>query len=135
MYSTALNAIITNRNTAKRIKLHELTSLSRAKRGSTLIKKVKSTTYEIINAFITKKSDEIGIMSGEDLEVLKSTDIPIMDQISTGSSITKNKINYVYKISELITINESEIELPKKKETTETYKEMTMDDFINDFKL
>lgn len=98
-------------------------------------KKVKSTAYEIINAFITKKSDEIGIMSGEDLEVLKSTDIPIMDQISTGSSITKNKINYVYKISELITINENEIELPKKKETTETYKEMTMDDFINDFKL
>ncbi len=127
--------IITNRNTAKRIKLHELTSLSRAKRGSTLIKKVKSTTYEIINAFITKKSDEIGIMSGEDLEVLKSTDIPIMDQISTGSSITKNKINYVYKISELTTINENEIELPKKKETTETFKEMTMDDFINDFKL
>lgn len=74
-------------------------------------------------------------MSGEDLEVLKSTDIPIMDQISAGSSITKNKINYVYKISELTTINENEIELPKKKETTETYKEMTMDDFINDFKL
>ena len=125
--------IFTNRNTAKRIKLSELNSLSRAKRGSTLIKKVKSTTYEILNAFITNKNDNIGIVS-EDINVIKCTDIPIMDEVSTGSTITKENIKYVFKANGLEEISEEIIEMPKKKLENEP-KEMTIDDFINDFKL
>ena len=125
--------IFTNRNTAKRIKLNELNSLSRAKRGSTLIKKVKSTTYEILNAFVTNKNDNIGIL-GEDINIIKNTDIPIMDEVSTGSTITKENINYIFKSNGLVEISEEVIELPKKKEIEEL-KEMTIDDFINDFKL
>jgi len=126
--------IFTNKNTAKRIKLSELNSLSRAKRGSTLIKKVKSTSYEIINAFITNKNDNIGLVS-EEINTIKNTDIPIMDEVSTGSTFTKDKINYIYKDNGLIEISEEIIEIPKKKEETAEVKEMTIDDFINDFKL
>ncbi|MBQ3021314.1 MAG: DNA topoisomerase IV subunit A [Bacilli bacterium] len=126
--------IFTNKNTAKRIKLTELNSLSRAKRGSTLIKKVKSTNYEILNAFITNKNDLIGLVSDE-ITTIKNTDIPIMDEVSTGSSISKEQIKSVFKADGLILINEDEIELPKIKEETTEVKEMTIDDFINDFKL
>ncbi len=125
--------VFTNRNTAKRIKLSELNSLSRAKRGSTLIKKVKSTSYEIINAFINNKNDNIGIVT-DDINVIKSTDVPIMDEVSTGSTITKENIRFVFKDEGLIEISEEVIELPKKKQDNEV-KEMTIDDFINDFKL
>jgi len=125
--------VFTNRNTAKRIKLTDLNSLSRAKRGSTLIKKVKSTPYEVINAFITNKSDNIGIV-GEDINIIKSTDISIMDEVSTGSNYTKENVKHVFKSYGLVEIQEDIIELPKKKPIEEV-KEMTIDDFINDFKL
>ena len=125
--------LVTNKNTAKRIKLSELNSLSRAKRGSTLIKKVKSTNYEIINAYITNKNDNILII-GEEINAIKNTDIPIMDQVSTGSNITKDKIKNISLDKGLVTVNEEIIELPKKNEE-QTPKEMTIDDFINDFKL
>ena len=125
--------IFTNRNTAKRIKLSDLNSLSRAKRGSTLIKKVKSTPYEILNAFITNKNDNIGIMTDE-INIIKCTDISIMDEVSTGSTITKETIKQVFKSNGLVEISEEVIELPKKKVENEP-KEMTIDDFINDFKL
>jgi len=124
--------IFTNRNTAKRIKISDLNSLSRAKRGSTLIKKVKSTPYEVISAFITNKSDNIGIVS-DDVSIIKSTDISIMDEVSTGSGYTKETVKYVFRVLGLIEINEEEIEMPKVKDNE--VKEMTIDDFINDFKL
>ena len=126
--------LFTNRNTAKRIKISELNSLSRAKRGSTLIKKVKSTNYEIKNAFITNKNDILGLVT-EEINVIKNTDIPIMDEISTGSTISKNDIKYIYLDNGLIDINEVVMDIPKLKENKEEIKEMTIDDFINDFKL
>lgn len=45
--------------------------LSRAKRGTTLIKKVKSTNYEIIKAFSTSTKDIIGIKSKDDIYLVK----------------------------------------------------------------
>ena len=126
--------IITNKNTAKRIKLNELNSLSRAKRGSTLIKKVKSTNYQILKAFITNKNDNI-LLVGEDIKVIKNTDIPIMDQVSTGSTITKGKLINCVVDNGLVIVSEEKEEIPIIKEETSKVKEMTIDDFINDFKL
>jgi len=125
--------LFTNKNTAKRIKLNELNSLSRAKRGNTLIKKVKSTNYEITNAFITNKNSQIGIVT-EDINIIKNTDIPIMDEISTGSTISKETIKYTYLDNGVINVEDLVIEVPKTKKQDEI-KEMTIDDFINDFKL
>ena len=125
--------LFTNKNTAKRIKLSDLNSLSRAKRGSTLIKKVKSTNYEIVNAFITNKNDNI-LLIGEDINIHKNTDIPIMDEVSTGSTISKDKIKYISLNKGLIEIND-EIKEDTIKDNKEDIKEMTIDDFINDFKL
>ena len=124
--------IFTNKGTAKRVKLKELNSLSRAKRGSTLIKKVKSTNYEIISAFLTNSKDNIGYISGEETNIIKNSDISIMDISSTGSVYTKLKVNKVFIIKDIKTIDEqNSITLEEKEET----KELTIDSFIEPFKL
>ncbi len=104
--------IFTNQKTAKRIKLTDLTQLSRAKRGSMIMKKVKTTNYEVINALITHTKDTIGLSMLEDIGILKNADISIMDMASTGSSIAKKKFNKAFKFAEII----KHVDAPKKKE-------------------
>lgn len=127
--------IFTNQKTAKRVKLSELNMLSRAKRGTTLIKKVKSTNYEIIKAFSTSTKEIIGIKSKDDIYLVKNSDIPIMDKESTGSVILKQTISDVFISQELDIIKDEDIELPKIKKEEEKIQELTIDDFLNDFKL
>lgn len=127
--------IFTNQKTAKRVKLSELNMLSRAKRGTTLIKKVKSTNYEIIKALSTSTKDIIGIKSKDDIYLVKNSDIPIMDKESTGSVILKQTISDVFISQELDIIKDEDIELPKIKKEEEKIQELTIDDFLNDFKL
>lgn len=127
--------IFTNQKTAKRVKLSELNMLSRAKRGTTLIKKVKSTNYEIIKAFSTSTKDIIGIKSKDDIYLVKNSDIPIMDKESTGSVILKQTISDAFISQELDIIKDEDIELPKIKKEEEKIQELTIDDFLNDFKL
>lgn len=127
--------IFTNQKTAKRVKLSELNMLSRAKRGTTLIKKVKSTNYEIIKAFSTSTKNIIGIKSKDDIYLVKNSDIPIMDKESTGSVILKQTISDVFISQELDIIKDEDIELPKVKKEEEKIQELTIDDFLNDFKL
>ncbi len=144
--------IFTNKNTSKRIKLSELESMTRAKKGSTLIKKVKSTNYEITNAISVNNHDLISIKTDGEFKELKTTELPIMDLSSTGSTISKTDIEESFKMAELVErkleLNETsikvndaeekdsnqniEVELPKKKEDP---KELTIEDFIGDFKL
>ena len=124
--------VFTNQGTAKRIKLKDLNTLSRAKRGTTLIKKVKTTNYELLSAFITNSKDTIGIKCNNDIITLKNSEIPINDLASTGSVITKQKLTKAFISKELKLIEDKDIELPKLKEET---KELTIDDFIDDFKL
>ena len=124
--------IFTNQKTAKRVKLKDLSFLSRAKRGSSLLKKVKSTKYEITSAFLTNSKDEIGFITGEDTNILKNSDIPIMDISSTGSIYTKLNVSRVYLIRNIKNIDNNSFKEDTPKETSE---EITIDNFIDDFKL
>ena len=142
--------IFTNKNTSKRIKISELDTMTRAKKGSTLIKKVKSTNYKITNAISVNNRDIISIKTDGEFKEIKTTELPIMDLSSTGSTISKTAIEESFKIAELverkIELNSSEeiekvevkkeikedIELPKTKEENQ---ELTIDDFLDDFKL
>ena len=126
--------VFTNQKTAKRVKLSDLSMLSRAKRGTTLIKKVKSTNYEIIKAFSTSSKDVIGIKSKDDIYLVKNSDIPIMDKESTGSVVLKQAINDVFISKELDIIKDEDVPLPEVKKE-EKIQELTIDDFLNDFKL
>ena len=126
--------IFTNLGTAKRIKVKDLNILSRAKRGTTLIKKVKAKDYKVISAFITNGRDNVGFKCKEDVVTLKNSDIPIMDLVSTGSVISKQKITNAFPLKELKVISDANVIIEPKEESA-NIKELTIDDFIDDFKL
>lgn len=126
--------IFTNQKTAKRIRLTELTQLTRAKRGSMVIKKVKTTNYEIVQSLITSIKDTIGLTMLEDIGILKNTEIPIMDLSSTGSTIAKKKYLSAFKFTEIETVGDAEIKkTPKKKEEKIDKQEELK--FVEEFKL
>ena len=138
-------SIFTNKNTAKRIKIADLENMSRAKKGSPLIKKVKSTNYEVVNAISVNPHDTISIKTDGEFKEIKVSELPIMDLASTGSTISKTFIEDSFKVAEVVerklelTENDSKnmVEESATKEANhqEEAQEMTIDDFIDDFKL
>lgn len=134
--------IFTNNKTAKRIKASDLEETGRAKRGNALMKKVKSVTYEIIKAMDTEARDIVLLKSDSEIKEIKNSEIAIMDLASTGSSITKHKIDAIHKKRELESFlkkenkkEEQEMKEELKQEETPKVKEFTMADFLDDFKL
>ena len=131
--------IFTNKNTAKRVKLSELNIHTRTRLGDLIIKKVKSSPYKVISSFVVNNKEEFVLKNDADLEVIKDTDINIMDSLSTGSSINS-------KFSEVGIKVQLDSYLNKKKENNlevidsdvnkeDNIQELTIDDFINDFRL
>ena len=129
--------IFTNNKTAKRVKISDLITMTRAKKGSTILKKVKTVNYQIMQVTINNSRSTLYLKNNDDFQELKVSDIPIMDLSSTGSVISKLKIDGIFEAVEL------ESFLKKKKDSTETepqetvgkVEELTIDDFIDDFKL
>lgn len=101
--------IITNKSTGKRVKLSEFEITSRARRGSLVIRNVKTNPYYIINSFITTNKANLGLKYKEDMEVIKLTDLPIVDRNSTGSTISKMTILDSYIVEELSGITDEEV--------------------------
>lgn len=130
--------IITDKSTAKRVKLSEFEKTSRAKRGLLLLREVKTNPYRTIKALVLPQKDFIGL-KGSDIKTIKLTEVAIMDRYSTGSVISKSNIKEVFQVNELVKksdlVVESEIET-KEENKKISLKEiddrlMTIDDFIN----
>ena len=122
--------LFTNNKTAKRIKLNELEIHTRAKKGSSLIKKVKSFDYKINYSLLTNSKDEINIICDNEITTLKDSDIPIMDFKSTGSNISKYLIDNVFISTKLESYLKKEIP----KEVNNEPVQATLDDFYEEFK-
>ena len=139
--------IVTNNKTAKRVKLSDLSQMTRAKKGSLILKKVKTSLYFVIDAFTSESRDDICIKSDSEIKLIKNSDIPIMDTLSTGSIISKYmvekvfiKANIIKQKDVIITDQEEENDViitdePILKEEKPEVKEFTLDDFIDDFKI
>ncbi len=147
--------VITKKGLAKRVRLSEFERTSRAKRGLLLLREVKSNPQEIIKTYVSDAKHNIVIKTNKDEKEFKLTEIPIMDRYSTGSSITKSKIEDVFEKVKLIKeqIKEDNLDADNKKEekinnepvqkATEKKKEislkeiddkfMTIDDFLDNF--
>lgn len=124
----------TNQKTAKRVKISEIPETGRAKRGIPVMKKVKSVSYEIRKALAMSSRDVLLLKSDSEIKEIKNSDIAIMDLASTGSNITKHKIDALAKKCEEISFLKNE--KPEKiEEPTEKVKEFSMEDFLDDFKL
>jgi len=139
--------IATNNKTAKRIKLSDLSTMSRAKKGVLLMKKVKTQNYYVIDAFTSESRDNICLKSDSEIREIKNSDIAIMDTQSTGSSISKYMVEKVFVKTNIEKVKDIEItddepvsenvEVTNSKEYSpkDEVKEFTLDDFIDDFKI
>lgn len=130
--------VFTNNKTAKRIKTSDLEETGRAKRGNSIMKKVKSVNYEIIKALSTEARDIILLKSDSEIKEIKNSEIAIMDLASTGSAITKHKIDAIHKKSNLESFLKKEKNYEKQTEEPvkdPKVKEFTMADFLDDFKI
>ncbi len=133
--------VFTDHLTGKRVKISELAIISRAKKGNLVMKKNKTVTYNVINAFNTLTRDIISYKIDTDIKEIKNSEIPIMDISSNGSVIFKDKVDNVFKKSEKESLNnkkQSNEEI-EKEEVIEVEKkesgQISMDDFLNDFKM
>ena len=104
--------IITEKGTAKRVKIDEFEKSARARRGLMIIKTVKSNPYKIVKTFAIDNREYLGIKTDE-IEEFKLTNISIMDRYSTGGTITKKKITDAYVVQKLLNKNDK-IEVMKK---------------------
>ena len=123
--------ILTNNNTVKRVKINELKVTSRAKKGSMLFKKPKTKEYYIVSAYPSNSRTVNLLKCDSEIREIKNADISIMDINSTGSLITKNKVDDM-KPEATAQTNEA----PKKQEEEKAVEEqMSFSDFVNDFKI
>lgn len=134
--------IYTNYKTIKRVKVNELVSISRAKKGNMLFKKAKTKDYKINFAYLTVTKDTNIYRTDNEIHELKTSEIPIMDLSSTGSSVKYNYDLFALK-KELIDLTKVEKNDDKEdvqitdEEVKPTKKEeqLSFASFIDDFKI
>ena len=124
--------IITDKKTAKRVKLQEFELTSRARRGVQVVREVKTNPYAIMKAFIIHYKEMLFVKTASEVIEMKLTEIPIADRVSTGSSIAKTKILDVYpKIDLREEIKEEKHEKENISLEEIDKKMMTIDDFLD----
>ena len=132
--------VITSNGTGKRIKLSEFEVMTRARKGVLLVRDVKTNPYRILKTFIDVK--KLGILTNE-INYIKTTELPIVDRYSTGTVISKTGIRDCFEQKDL----EKNI-VDKKEEENQIEEEiidisldevdekiLTIDDFLDDFEI
>lgn len=132
--------VITDKNTGKRIRMSEFEKIARARKGVLLVRDVKTNPYHILKTCIFNSRDMIGLKTESDIIYIKPTELPIADRYSTGSSISKNNIKEVFIQSKLYKNDDTKEEVVEEKDESvslDTIDEriMTIDDFLDDFKI
>ena len=141
--------VLTDKGTAKRVRINEFELSTRARRGLQIIREVKTNPYKVLKTFIVDTKEYIGIKNGE-IKTMKLTELPIADRYSIGSLISKHPLIDCFIVSTLTHSKKEELSLvditpEMKKETKEeptpkkekiSLKEiddrlMTIDDFLN----
>ena len=129
--------IYTNYKTIKRLKLSDITPITRAKKGNMLFKKAKTKDYKILFSYLTETKDINLYRVETDIHELKNSDIPIMDLSSTGSQVKFNYDLFALK-KDLIDLTKKSIEEPVVEEEPKLAKkeeQLSFDSFIDDFKI
>ncbi|MDO5393157.1 MAG: DNA topoisomerase IV subunit A [Mycoplasmatota bacterium] len=141
--------VITDKGTAKRVRLNEFELSTRARRGLLIIREVKTNPYQVLKTFVADVKEFIGIKN-EDIKTLKLTELPIADRHSIGSLISKKTLQDAFLVATLTpasleetasreetvgNIEEEKVTEPAKKDRI-SLKEiddrlMTIDDFLN----
>lgn len=88
--------VFTDKGTAKRIKIEEISNTARARKGNSIIRDVKSNPYKILKAYVLDGKANVKVMTKDKVIDVKVTEIPISDLSSTGTQITKDKLLHVF---------------------------------------
>ena len=111
--------VFTDRNTAKRLHISDINKITRAKKGSSILKSPKSKQYTINYAFNIGSKSIFGIIDKE-IGFLKSSDINIMDLPSTGATFTKKNVDDIFVLSKFTDItNQNKDEVKEEAEEEE----------------
>ncbi len=124
--NTTYISIITDKGTAKRLKFEELEQGTRANRGTLLMKAIKSNPSKIINVYLLSGKENLGIVTDNYIKYIKINDIAIMDRLSNGSYIVKDKINTTFKVCNLIT--KDNFSKKEEKDLEESQKEVSLEE-------
>ena len=133
---------VTDKGTAKRVKISEFDKMTRARKGLIAIRDVKTNPYHLIALLIITNKKEIGILTDE-IIYHKAVEFPICDRYQTGSLITKDKVNKVFVKTEMLSKEDIEnVEILDNNIQEETQlsldqideKIYTIDDFLNNVK-
>ena len=125
--------VITDKKTAKRIRLTEFDIGTRARRGLQIIKDVKTNPYKIIKTFIIDYKKPIGIKTATSIIETKITDFPISDRYKTGSTISKLNIIDSFVIQELVSKEKKKVIEKENISLDDVDKKiLTIDDFLDD---
>lgn len=127
--NTTYISIITDKGTAKRLKFEELEQGTRANRGTLLMKEIKSNPSKIINVYLLSGKENLGIVTDNYIKYIKINDIAIMDRLSNGSYIVKDKINTTFKVCNLIT--KDNFSKKEEKDLEELQKEVSLEEVDN----
>ena len=142
--------VVTDKGTAKRVRLNEFELSTRARRGLLIIREVKTNPYKVLKTFIVDTKEYIGLKNGE-IKTMKLTELPITDRHSTGSLISRHQLTDSFIIAvlsrstkeettlikdeEIETLEEPKVEVVSKKERISLQeiddRLMTIDDFLN----
>lgn len=127
--------VITEKGTAKRVKLSEFEQTSRARRGVQIVREVKTNPYYIYKTFILGYKESIMLRTKDEFRMIKLTELPIVDRYGTGSLIEKQPILNCFEIPTVISKDQTEKAVERENISLETIddKIMTIDDFLNDF--
>ena len=101
--------IVTDKGTAKRLKLSEIDKTSRANKGILLMKEIKSNPSKILDCYLVPSKEEITVRSIAEEKTIKLTEVAIMDRQSNGSFIVKDKIMLTYKNAKLVSSNDEKV--------------------------
>ena len=123
--------VVTDKGTAKRIKLDEFDLSTRARKGLQVIRDVKTNPYHILNSFVVLNKINLGILTSE-VKYIKVTDLPICDRYQTGSTISKEEIEKVFVKQNLEKDETEQIDVSLDKVDEQM---MTIDDFLDDLKM
>ncbi|MBR4619029.1 MAG: DNA topoisomerase IV subunit A [Bacilli bacterium] len=122
--------VITDKNTAKRIKLSEFELSTRTRKGLLIVREVKSNPHNILKTFITDSKNHLGLKSSTIIDV-KITELPISDRYSIGKEITKHNVVDAFIFSSLITKDNNIEDDSNKEEEKPKRKQVDLDDIDN----
>lgn len=138
-------SVITSKSTGKRVRLSEFETMNRARKGTLIIRDVKTNPYYILKTFILNHKDSLVLKIGGDYKEIKVTELPIMDRYSTGSSLSKANIKNVLECAKIIDKEENKKEKLLEQNEQDAVEEislehvdekiMTIDDFLDDFEI